>query len=585
MDRLSKVDVVIVGGGWTGLLMANEIAARTPLSVLVLERGNPVQSYAADMDELDYSIRLRMMQNPSEETVTHRHTINDRAVPVRRYGSFQPGTGVGGAGEHWGGTSNRYRVDQFRLESHLNERFGSENLPDTLAVQDWGLTYEELEPYYWRAEQMLGVSGKAGNLRGKIMEGGDPFEGPRSHEFPTPPRKATHLMSLFSKASIDLGFRPFPIPTAILSEPYRNPDGIQRPACMYCGYCPRYGCMIAAKAQPSNTLLPLLQNRKNVRLQTGAWVRRIEHHGGRAVGVKYVDRAGRERFQPADLVILSSWTVGNNRLLMMSGIGEQYDPKSGSGTLGKNLTHQVMQELQLFFDKPLNAFIGSGSLGYGIGEFAGDPLGTDPADGILRGSELRVVSGGQLPISSFGETPPGEVPADWGSKWKRESVKWYDRLGQISCEAAHLSYRQNYMDLDPTYTDKFGDPLLRFTLDWTPHELRQKEFLADKMISIGRAMGARIGRVMHSAAAEPHYSVAYYQSTHVQGGVIMGTSQENSVVNPWAQHWHMPNLWVTGGATFPQNESANPTLTILALAYRAADAIIDRYLKRPESLA
>jgi gluconate 2-dehydrogenase alpha chain len=584
VDRLKKVDVVIVGGGWTGLLMANEIAGRTPLSVLVLERGNPVRSYATAMDELDYSIRYRMMQNIADETITHRHTIKNEAVPVRQYGSFHPGTGVGGSGEHWGGASNRYRVDQFKLATHLKDRFGKERLPDSLAVQDWGLTYEDLEPYYWRAEQMMGVGGKAGNLRGRIIAGGDPFEGPRANEFPTPPHKVSYLSSLFRKASVDLGYRPFPIPTATLSQPYRNPDGIQRPGCMYCGYCARYGCMIDAKAQPSNTLLPLLANKKNSRLQTGAWVRRIVHRDGSAEGVRYVDDSGQEKFQPADVVILSSWTGNNNRLLMLSGIGAQYDPTTGKGTLGKNLTHQLTQQVQLLFKDPLNAFMGSGGLGYAIGEFAGDPLDTEPSAGILRGSEIRVTSSGAGPIASFGGIPPGEVTADWGSKWKKASVTWFDRLGQLTCEAAHLSYRQNYLDLDPTYTDKFGDPLLRFTLDWTDHERRQKEFLAEKMISLGRAMGARVGSTIHSAAAQPHYSVTYYQGTHVQGGVIMGTSAENSVLNTWSQHWHMPNVWVTGGANFPQNESANPTLTMLALAYRSADALIERYFKQPGRL-
>jgi gluconate 2-dehydrogenase alpha chain len=584
MKRLRKVDVVIVGGGWTGLLMANEIAGRTPLSVLVLERGNPVRGYTDVMDELDYAIRLRMMQNIADETVSHRHTARERAVPVRQYGSFQPGTGVGGSGEHWGGASNRYREDQFQLATHLKERFAAAHLPEDLAVQNWGLTYDDLEPYYWRAEQMLGVGGKAGNLRGTIIEGGDPFEGPRANEFPTPPHKTSFIGSLFKKGCRDLGYRPFPIPAATLSQPYLNPDGIQRPGCMYCGYCGRYGCMIGAKAQPSNTLLPLLANKKNFRLQTGAWVRRIAHRDGSAVGVSYVDESGREMLQPADVVILSSWTANNNRLLMMSGIGEQYDPTTGKGTLGKNLTHQLTQQVELFFDTPLNAFMGAGSLGYAIGEFAGDPLGTDPSCGILRGSEIRMVSSGQGPIASFGAIPPGEVSSSWGSKWKRTSMSWFDKLARISCEAAHLSYRQNYMDLDPTYSDKFGDPLLRMTLDWTGHERRQKEFLAEKMISIGRAMGAKVGRTLHSAAAEPHYSVTYYQGTHVQGGVIMGTSPDSSVLNPWSQHWHMPNLWVTGGANFPQNESANPTLTLLALAYRSADALINRYLKRPDQL-
>lgn len=582
MDRLKPVDVVIVGGGWTGLLMAKEITSRTPLSVVVLERGNPPRNYAGTMDELDYSIRYRMMQNIADETITHRHSSKDQAVPVRQYGSFNPGTGVGGAGEHWGGTSNRYRTDQFTLATHLRERFGAARLPEDLAVQDWGFTYDELEPCYWRAEQMMGVGGKAGNLGGKIVEGGDPFEGPRSHEFPNPPHKKTYFSSLFEKAARDLGYRPFPMPTATLSQAYRNPDGIERPGCMYCGYCSRFGCMIGAKAQPSNTLLPLLVNKKNFTLQTGAWVRRVVHRNGKAEGVSYIDAQGQEKLQPANVVILSSWTLNNNRLLLMSGIGEPYNPATGKGTLGKNLTHQLGQQVQLFFDKPLNAFMGSGGLGYAIGEFAGD-ANLDESSGILRGSEIRAQSGGEGPVASFGKIPPGETKSDWGSEWKKASVKWFDRVGQISCEAAHLAYRQNYIDLDPTYTDRFGDPLIRLTLDWTDHERRQREFLAKHQIALGKAMGARVGGVIHGA--ELHYSVTYYQSTHVQGGVIMGVSPENSVVNRWSQHWHVPNLWVTGGSTFPQNESANPTLTILAVAYRVADAFIDRYVKKPGALA
>src|SRR5580700_240197 len=172
METLKPVDVVIVGGGWTGLIMAKEIATRTSHSVLILERGSSPRNYSDKMDELDYAIRMRMMQNLANETVTHRHSTKDRAVPVRQYGSFNPGTGVGGAGEHWGAVSNRYRTDQFTLATHLRERFGASRLPEDLAVQDWGITYDDLEPYYWRAEQMMGVCGKAGNLRGTRIEGG-----------------------------------------------------------------------------------------------------------------------------------------------------------------------------------------------------------------------------------------------------------------------------------------------------------------------------------------------------------------------------------------------------------------------------
>jgi gluconate 2-dehydrogenase alpha chain len=138
------------------------------------------------------------------------------------------------------------------------------------------------------------------------------------------------------------------------------------------------------------------------------------------------------------------------------------------------------------------------------------------------------------------------------------------------------------MDLDPAYTDRFGDPLIRLTLDWTDHERAQADMAVRVSSELARKMGAKVG---DARGLGPRYSVTYYQSTHVQGGTIMGTSPENSVVNPWLQHWKMPNLWITGGSTFPQSGSGNPTLTILAMTYRAADAMIDRYMKHPGALA
>lgn len=584
MQRLKPVDVVIAGGGWSGLAMAKEITSRTSLSVVVLERGHPAKKPdAATMDELDYLIRFRQMQDLADETFTHRYSLKDTAVPVRQYGSFLPGTGVGGAGEHWGGVANRYLPEQFRLASHLREKYGAAKLPEGISVQDWGITYEEIEPYYWRAEQIMGVCGKAGNLRGVKVEGGDIFEGPRSHEFPNPPHKMPYKSELFRKAALELGYHPYPGPTATLSQTYKNPEGIERAACLFCGYCSRFSCMVGAKAQPSNIILPLLADKKNLKLQTGCWVHRIVHRDGRAEGVTYTDASGNEFMQPADVVIVSSWTLNNSRLLLLSKVGEPYDPATGRGSLGKNLTHQVNQDLELYFDKPLNAFMGSGGVGIAVGDFAGDLPDTADFMGALRGGAIRGYSGGEAPIASFGHVPPGEAKSNWGSEWKKAALNWHDRAGSLTCEAAHMAYRQNYLDLDPTYTDKFGDPLVRLTLDWTDHERRQKEVLGKIQEQIGKAMGAKLGGHPHKADA--HYSVTYYQSTHVEGGVIMGTSPETSVLNPWLQHWHMPNLFVTGGSTFPQNESANPTLTVVATTYRMADAFVDRYVKKPGALA
>ncbi len=141
---------------------------------------------------------LRFMQNIAEETITHRHSTRDTAVPIRQYGSFLPGSGVGGSGEHWNGNSFRYLPEIFRLASHLKEKYGSAHVPEGLGVQDWGISYEDLEAYYWRAEKMMGVSGKAGNLRGQLIEGGNIFEGQREHEYPTPPLKDVLLHDFIS---------------------------------------------------------------------------------------------------------------------------------------------------------------------------------------------------------------------------------------------------------------------------------------------------------------------------------------------------------------------------------------------------
>jgi gluconate 2-dehydrogenase alpha chain len=392
----------------------------------------------------------------------------------------------------------------------------------------------------------------------------------------------SYFASLFNKATLELGYHPYPIPSAALTRTYRNPDGVERPACLMCGYCSRYSCMIGAKAQPSNTLMPVLKTKKNFTLRTGCWVHRVMHRNGKAEGVSYTDASGQEFQQPADVVLLSSWTANNNRLLMLSKIGDQYDPATGKGTLGKNLTHQVGQGVQLFFDKPMNNFMGAGGLGIGLGDFEADPGPNAPAT-VLRGGTIRASSGGEGPIASWGKIVPGEAKSNWGSEWKKAALNWHDRVCDLTSEAEHMAYRQNYLDLDPTYTDKFGDPLLRLTLNWTDHERAQAEFVTKIQTEIGRAMGARLGGPVRGVGKL--YDVRYYQSTHVQGGVIMGTSPETSVVNPWAQHWQLPNLWVTGGSVFPQNGSGNPTLTILAVTYRTADAFIDRYVKKPGALA
>jgi gluconate 2-dehydrogenase alpha chain len=586
MKTLPSVDVVIIGGGWTGLLMAKELGSRTSLSVVVLERGGSrkLSDYMSDMDELDYAIHHRMMQNFSKEAFTIRHTTANRAYPIRQLGNFLPGTGVGGAGEHWSGLCKRFAPNCFEMFSKTIERYGAKKLPEDHAIQDWGITYDDLEPYYAHAERLLGTSGQAGNLRGKRIEGGNIFEGPRSTDFPTPANKVPYFSSLFRDATKSLGYHPYPNPSATISTLYTNQDGVTRPACTYCGFCTAYGCMIGAKAQPTTILLPVIQGHKNVSIRTGASVRRILHQGspmnGRARGVTYVDASGEEVFQPAALVFLASFILNNSRLLLLSGIGEPYNPATGKGTLGRNLTHQVIvPSAMLFFDKPLNRFMGTGSVGISIDDFDADNFDHTNVP-FLRGGILRALSDTGLPIRTFGIVPQS-VKGKWGADWKKAGIYHYDRTASINFIGEHMAYKGNYMDLDPTYKDHLGDPLMRMTIDWRDNEREMVKFATEKAVDIGRAMGAK---EFTPYSGLRHYEGTRYQSTQIRGGTIMGTSPELSVVNTYLQHWRASNLFVLGGSTIPQGDSIGPTLTLLALTLRTADAVVNRYLKKPEAL-
>ncbi len=404
MKNLPKVDAVIIGGGWSGLLMASQLGSRTHLSVAVIERGGArkLADYAGGMDELEYNVRFRMMQDYSQETVTLRYNLRDRAVPIRQLGNFLPGTGTGGAGEHWGAVCPRYVDDLFELYTKTVERYGAKKLPEDHAIVDWGVTWKEIEPYYTKGDKLMGVCGKAGNIKGKVIEGGNPFEGPRSEEYPLPPMKLPYASALFEQAAKSLGYHPYPNPAAALSHNYTNPDGISRLGCQYCGFCDRFGCMIGAKAQPTNTLLPIVEKQKSISLRNNCAVRRVtfDKAAKRATGVQYVDAHGEEVFQPADLVIMGSWTLNNTRLLLLSGIGEQYDPATGKGAVGRNLTHQVNAPTQVFIDKPLNRFMGAAPTGICVSDFDGDAFDHSNLP-FLRGGTFRVAGTGFQPIVSF----------------------------------------------------------------------------------------------------------------------------------------------------------------------------------------
>ena len=584
-QTLPSVDAVMVGFGWTSAIMSQQLCD-AGLNVLALERG-PWRDTPTDFatgfaqDELRYMWRHHLFQNLSDDTLTIRNTVNQEALPMRRLGSFLLGTGVGSGGVHWNGQIWRFLPSDFLTKSHNAERYGKNAVTDyDLTVQDWGIGYDELEPHYDKFDKLCGTSGKAGNLRGKIQSGGNPFEGPRSDEYPTPPLKQTYGPTLFGQAAASLGLHPFPHPTGNLSQAYTNPLGCQLGKCTYCGFCEKFGCGNYSKASPQTTVLPYLMRKANFELRTECEVLKVEltPDKKRATGVTYVNSAGEEFFQPAEIVFLGAYILHNVRLLLLSGIGKPYDPRTGDGVVGKNYAYQTMSSVNVFFDdKIINPFIGAGAHATVVDEFNGDNFDHSGL-GFIGGAYVAGMITGGRPIEMI-YTPKG-VPA-WGLQWKHAAAKNYLRSFNFSIHGSNMSCRGNYLDLDPTYRDVFGRPMLRMTFDFNQNDLKMSNYLTDRAAEIARAMNPREIKENRRVGS---WSVVPYQTTHNTGGAIMGADPKSSVINKYQQSWDVSNLFSMGAGAFPQNAGYNPTATVAALTYHTAEEIIGRYLKAPGPL-
>jgi gluconate 2-dehydrogenase alpha chain len=587
-ERKRQVDAVIIGYGWTGAIMAKTLTD-AGLSVVALERGpgrdtSPDFEYPRIADELKYGIRGDLWQPLANETVTIRHGMHDVAAPYRKYGSFILGNGVGGAGTHWNGQLWRASPEDLRLRTHIEQRYGKKFIPADMTIQDYPISFEELEPYFDHFEKVCGVSGIAGNLRGQIKPGGNPFEGPRSDEFPTPPLPPIHVARLFERATAELGYKSFPVPSANSSIAYTNPYGVRLGPCNLCGFCERFGCFLYSKASPQTTILPILADRQNLEVRTNAYVKKIllDRTGKVATGVVYVDENGVEVEQPATLIILSAFQMHNVRLLLLSGIGRPYDPVTGEGLVGKNYAYQMCSLTGAFFseDVEINPFIGAGSAGQRvIDEFNSDHLDHSLL-GFIGGSLIYAGGTGGRPIEQM--MLPPDAPR-WGSGWKAAIRKHYRHSAPIGTLGSVMSYRDRYLSLDPTYKDAHGLPLLRITFDWHDNEYRMAAYSAAKMDEIVRAMKPekQVTLVLRSG---DHYDTRVYQTTHTTGGAIIGSNPSNSVINRYSQSWDVSNLFIYGASSFPQNIGYNPTGLLAGLTYFSAAKIRDTYLKSPGPL-
>ncbi|PZE20587.1 GMC family oxidoreductase [Paenibacillus xerothermodurans] len=569
--QLPKVPVVIVGMGWTGGIIAAELT-KAGVKVVGLERGKgrTTEDYFMGHDELRYVQRHEMMTDLSKETVTFRNNEKMRALPMRAHGSFVMGDGVGGSGAHWNGQNYRFLPYDFEIRSNTVERYGEKKIPEGMAIQDWGITYDELEPYYDKYEKMAGISGDAEP---------NPMVGKRSNPFPTPAMKKTPSIKLFEEAAKSLGYHPYSIPSGNLSEQYKNPDGIERAACQYCAYCERFGCEYGSKADPVVTVLPVAQRTGNLELRTHSNVVKLLNDGKKATGVVYVNTLTGEEFeQPADIVILASYVFSNVRLLLTSKLGKPYDAAAGTGVVGRNYAYQVQSARATGFydDKQFNLYMGAGALGSIFDDFNGDNFDHSNLN-FLHGGGIRLTQTGLRPIAS--NSVPKGTPS-WGKEFKQKSIKYANSTLVVSTQGANLSWKHHYLDLDPTYKDAYGVPLIRLTFDFEDQDRELAKFLGEKA---GEVMKAMKPTTMEISNTVKSYDIVPYQSTHNTGGAVMGADPSTSAVNTYSQMWDAENVFVVGASSFPHNSGYNPTGTIGALAYRAAEGIL-KYMQHGGSL-
>lgn len=581
-----KRDVVIIGLGWVGSIVGIELV-KEGYDILALERGKdrdtvPDWAYPRTADELKYALRYDEMVRPRDHTVTIRRHLDDVALPYRQLGSFLPGTGVGGAGIHWNAQTWRAHSEEFVLRSYVEETFGN-IIPDDMTVQDWGVTYNELEPYYDMFERVAGISGAAGNIKGRIQEDGNPFEAWRSNPYPMPAQPLTYNGRLFAEATRSLGYHPFPFPAAIASQAYVNPYGMQMGPCNFCGYCERFGCLNYSKGSPQVSVLAALKRYRNFEYRTNSEVLRIEKSSdGKTVsGVTYINSEGEEVFQPADLVILAGFMLSNVQLLLLSGLGQPYDPYSGEGVIGRNYTYQTINgSSTLFFkDRVFNPFIGSGANAVCIDDFGFGQIDL-AREGFIGGSRIDCGQTNGQPIHSM---PLPEGIPGWGAKWKEAIGDWYGHSITIGQHGTNMAYRDAYLDLDPTYKDKYGRPLMRMTFNWHANDIRLSQYISKQIDEIAEVIGPDHYHPMPMQDNQP-YDVRVYQTTHTIGGAIMGENPAQSALNRYLQHWDYHNLFVPGANAFPQNLQQNPTGTLGALTYWMIEALKNDYLKNPRSL-
>ena len=516
-DQNDDSVVVIIGSGAGGGTLGNELAQKG-IKVVILEAGDryEIQDFVNDEWASFTQLAWKDMRTTSGTWRVHKDFPNLPAWIVKA---------VGGSTIHWAGASLRFEPHEFQTKTHYGAIPGAN-------LHDWPITLADLAPYYDKAEDKMGVTrtngipGLPGNNNFKVMEAGAKKIG----------YKEVHTGRM-----------------AINSQPR---DG--RGSCQQIGFCFQ-GCKSGAKWSTLYTEIPKGEATGNLEVRPNAMAVKIEHDAqGKVTGVVYADGAGAMQRQKARVVAVAGNSIESPRLLLNSASTMFPDGlANSSGQVGRNYMRHTTGSVYGVFERPVHMYRGTTMAG-----IVRDEARHDTSRGFAGGYELETLSLGVPFMAAFLD------PGAWGRSFT-SAMDGYANMAGMWIVGEDMAQETNRVTLDPVAKDKNGMPVASVHFDDHPNDVAMRAHANRQGSAIYQAVGAT--RV---------FPTPPYPSTHNLGTNRMSAEAKDGVVNKWGQTHDVKNLFVSDGSQFTSGAACNPTLTIVALAIRQADAIADQMQKQ-----
>jgi len=535
-EPASEVDFVIVGAGAAGGVIAKELST-AGFRIVVLEQGPYLQEKDFEHDEVKNYLLSALTNDYQRQPNSFRKTASSK---LKRQPALGYGRVVGGGTVHFTGNYWRFHEIDFIERSKLGPIAGT-------GFADWPITYADLEPYYTKVEWEIGVSGQAG---------ANPFDPPRSRPYPLPPLPIKSSGVLLERAARKLGLHASPAPMAILSQPHNG-----RNACVHCGFCESFGCEVGAKSSSLATVIRVAEKTGKCEIRPNSYARKIEtDKRGRVRGVIYFDEKKHEVFQRAKAVVVCANGAETPRLLLMS--KSNLFPQglaNSSGVVGNYLMFNGGSSAGALFEQPTNEY-----KSVVVSRIVHDFYDTDPKRGFYGGGGIDFRFELQ-PVSFALNGLPLNAPR-WGSEYKAMLKDYYTHTVYMLSHTTSLPLKTNRILLDPELKDAWGLPAISVIYKDHPDDMKTMKFFQDRGVELLEAAGAK--KTWRYPVFEQTFSV------HLLGTCRMGDDPKQSVINKDHRAHDLSNLFICDGSSFVTSGRGQPTCTIQALAFRAADQII-----------